>query len=126
MEGVDNLEYKGELSIEKVNDLLRESHLFVNTSLYEGGPPNTFVQAWMRETPIVSLNVDPDDIIRKNTLGFHSGSFEQMVKDVKFLIENEKVRQEMGRNAREYAIREHDIEKILPKYVELIEKMVER
>ena len=124
MQGANNLEYKGELSIDKVNDLLRESHLFVNTSLYEGGPPTTFIQAWMRETPTVSLNVDPDDVIKKNKLGFHSGSFEQMVKDVGFLIENKKVRGEMGRNARKYALREYDIKKIVPKYVELFEKVV--
>jgi len=126
MQGVNNLEYKGELSIEKVNDLLRESHLFVNTSLYEGGPPNTFIQAWMRETPTVSLNVDPDDVIEKNKLGFHSGAFEQMVKDVRFLIENKKVRQEMGRNARKYAIEEYDINKIVPTYIKLFESLSNR
>ena len=126
MQGVNNLKYKAELPIDEVNDLLRESHLLVNTSLYEGGPPNTFIQAWMRETPTVSLNVDPDDVIKKNKLGFHSGSFEQMIKDVRFLIENKKLRQEMGRNARKYVLRECDIKKIAPKYVELFEKMVKQ
>ena len=126
MQRLINLEYKGELPIDKVNDLLRESHLFVNTSLYEGGPPITFIQAWMREVPTVSLNVDPDDMIKKNKLGFHSGSFEQMVKDVRFLIENKKVRGEMGRNARKYALREYDIKKIVPKYVELFERTVKQ
>jgi glycosyltransferase involved in cell wall biosynthesis len=125
MQRLSNLEYKGELPIDEVNDLLRESHLFVNTSLYEG-VPITFIQAWMREVPTVSLNVDPDDMIKKNKLGFHSGSFEQMVEDVRFLIENKKVRGEMGRNARKYALREYDIEKNVPKYVELFERMVKR
>jgi len=125
MQRLSNLEYKGELPIDEVNDLLRESHLFVNTSLYEG-VPITFIQAWMREVPTVSLNVDPDDMIKKNKLGFHSGSFEQMVKDVRFLIENKKVREEMGRNAKKYALREYDIEKNAPKYVELFERMVKR
>jgi len=125
MQRLSNLEYKAELPIDEVNDLLRESHLFVNTSLYEG-VPITFIQAWMREVPTVSLNVDPDDMIKKNKLGFHSGSFEQMVKDVRFLIENKKVRGEMGRNARKYALREYDIEKNVPKYVELFERMVKQ
>jgi len=126
MQRLSNLEYKGELPINEVDDLLGESHIFVNTSLYEGGPPNTFIQAWMREVPTVSLNVDPDDMIKKNKLGFHSGSFEQMVKDVRFLIENKKVREEMGRIARKYALREYDIKKIVPKYVELFEEMVKK
>jgi len=126
MQRLSNLEYKGELPIDEVNDLLRESHLFVNTSLYEGGPPITFIQAWMREVPTVSLNVDPDDMIKENKLGFHSGSFEQMVEDVRFLIENKEVRGEMSRNARKYALREYDIKKIVPKYVELFERTVKQ
>ncbi len=115
-----NAKYIGEQPVEEVNRVLCKSHMLVNTSEYEGFP-NTFIQAWMRETPTVSLNVDPDDIIKKNKLGFHSVSFEQMIKDVRFLIENKEVREEMGRNARRYAIREHDIKKIVPKYIELFQ-----
>ena len=40
--------------------------------------------------------------------------------------QNCTVVQQMGRNVRKYAIREHDIKKIVPKYVELIEKMVKQ
>jgi glycosyltransferase involved in cell wall biosynthesis len=123
LNSLSNLEYLSDQNIEEVNKVLCKSHIFVNTSKYEGFP-NTFIQAWMRENPTVSLNVDPDDLIKKNKLGFHSGSFEQMVKDVRFLIEDKKVREEMGRNARKYALREHDIKKIVPKYVELFEKVV--
>ncbi|MBA7642336.1 hypothetical protein ES703_50026 [subsurface metagenome] len=125
MEGLPNIEYVGGVSFEESNELIGRASVFVNTSKYEGFP-NTFIQAWMRETPTVSLNVDPDDVIKKNRLGFHSRSFEQMVKDVKFLIENKRIRQEMGRNARKCAIREHDIRKIVPEYIELIEKTINK
>ena len=115
-----NIEYIGGVTFEESNELIGRASVFVNTSKYEGFP-NTLIQAWMRETPTVSLNVDPDDIIKKDKLGFYSGSFEQMVKDVRFLAENKEVREEMGRNARRYAIREHDIKKIVPKYIELFQ-----
>lgn len=123
MHELPNIEYVGGVTFKESNELIGHASVFLNTSKCEGFP-NTFVQAWMRETPTVSLNVDPDDVIKKNKLGFHSGSFEQMVKDVGFLIENKKVRGEMGRNARKYALREYDIKKIVPKYVELFEKVV--
>lgn len=125
MQGLLNIEYVGGVTFEESNRLIGHAGIFVNTSKYEGFP-NTFIQAWMRETPTVSLNVDPDDVIKKNKLGFHSGSFEQMVKDVRFLVQNKRVREETGRKAREYAIREHDFGKIAPKYIELIEKMVKK
>ena len=120
MQELSNIKYFGGVTSEEGNELIGRASVFVNTSKYEGFP-NTLIQAWMRETPTVSLNVDPDDIIKKNKLGFHSGSFEQMVKDVRFLIENKEAREEMGGKARKYAIREHDIKKIVPKYIELFQ-----
>lgn len=122
MNGVSNIEYIGGVTFEESNELIGRASVFVNTSKYEGFP-DTFIQAWMRETPTVSLNVDPDDVIKNYKLGFHSGSFVQMVKDVRFLVENEEVKQEMGRNARKYALREHDVKKIVPKYIELFQSL---
>ena len=105
-----NMSIIGEQSIDEANDVMGRSSILVNTSIYEGFS-NTYIQAWMRETPVVTLNCDPDDVIKTNKLGFHSRTFSQLVKDVKFLIENESVRKEMGVNARQYAIENHSIER---------------
>jgi len=102
---VNNLAYKGAMPIEKVNEELESAHIFVNTSTSEGFP-NTFVQAWMREVPVVSLTFDSDNIITQNELGFVSGSFEQMVKDVKQLSEDDALWQQIGKHAKAFA-REH-------------------
>jgi len=117
-----NLKYLGEIPFEKTNELLSKSSLFVNTSLTEGFP-NTYIQAWMRETPVVALNCDPDDLIKSHRMGFHSGSFEQLNKDIRYLIENEDVRREMGKKGREHALKNHDIEKIGKRYLEVFEKL---
>ena len=106
-----NIDIKGTLEIEDVNKLLNTAHIFVNTSIYEGFP-NTFIQAWMRKVSVVSLNVDPDDILQKNKIGFHSGSFDQLVKDVKILIEDGRLREEMGEKAQKYAFENHSLKNI--------------
>lgn len=116
---LSNLEYWGEKPFEDVNEILCDSHLFVNTSKYEGFP-NTFIQAWMREVPVVSLHVDPDDVLKKNKIGYHSGSFEQMVKDVEKLIHDGQLRKDMGKRAQKYACQNHSLSNI-EKIVELIE-----
>ena len=116
---VPNLDYRGELPIEEVNRILAESHIFVNTSVTEG-LPNTFVQAWMREVPVVGMVWDPDDILRSGTVGLLSGSFEQMVKDIRNLIGNPRLRDEMGKRAREYALKNHSIETNMKKLLDLI------
>ena len=117
-----NLTYLGEISYQETNDLLTKSSLLVNTSVTEGFS-NTYIQAWMRETPVITLNCDPDGLIKSKGIGFHSRSFEQLVKDVNYLIENEDSRLDIGKKARMYALENHDIEKIGKRYSELFKKI---
>ncbi|MBD3342223.1 MAG: glycosyltransferase [Candidatus Lokiarchaeota archaeon] len=119
IKNINNLSYIGEQSIEEVNKLLAGGHIFVNTSLYEGFP-NTFIQAWMRKVPVVSLNIDPDDVLKTNRIGYHSKSFDKMVEDVNTLIENSALREDIGNKAQEYAFKNHSMQNI-EKLIQLIE-----
>jgi glycosyltransferase involved in cell wall biosynthesis len=102
MSALENLEYLGERSLKEVNEVLARAHIFVNTSTYEGFP-NTFIQAWMRKVPVVSLNVNPDNIIDRNRIGFFSKTYNQMVKDVARLIQDSKLQHDMGERAQTFA-----------------------
>jgi glycosyltransferase involved in cell wall biosynthesis len=121
---LSNLNYLGEIPYDKTNELLSESSILVNTSTTEGFS-NTYIQAWMRETPVVTLNCDPDDIIKNQGIGFHSKIFEQLVNDVRYLIENENMQKEMGRKAREYSTKYHDLKIIGEKYLKLFNQLIE-
>jgi glycosyltransferase involved in cell wall biosynthesis len=109
--------YLGERSNEEINRVLAESHVLVNTSDYEGYP-NTFIQAWLHEMPVVSLHVDPDDVLAKQGLGFHSGSLNQLVQDTRNLIENSDLRTRLGARARAYAREHHDLARNLDRVAE--------
>lgn len=121
MKRVKNIECKGELSLEDVQKTLAESHILINTSLYEGFS-NTFIQAWMHKVPVISLNVDPDDMIKNNKIGFHSRTFRQLVKDTKTLIEDNNLRIEMGEIAYKFAIEKFSCKNIC-KLIRLIESV---
>ncbi len=54
IEATPNLTYLGHMSHAEVNELLARAHIFVNTSTQEGFP-NTFIQAWLRDVVVVSL-----------------------------------------------------------------------
>jgi len=119
-----NVEYLGEQPMSEVNRILASAHILVNTSLYEG-VPNTFVQAWMRGVPVVSMLVDPDGVLRAEGIGCVSTSFEQMVKDVKELVDAADLRDEMGRRARTHAMEHHSLERNMPELMQLLCGIVE-
>jgi len=108
---IKNLSYAGGLSQEEVNTRLLGASILVNTSLWEGFS-NTFIQAWMREVPVVSLNVNPNKLLSGGTVGLLSGSYDQLREDVLRLINDSVLREKMGEQGRDYAFNNHSEENI--------------
>lgn len=119
-----SVEVLGQLTIDEANGVMEKSSILVNTSIYEGFS-NTFIQAWLRETPVVSLNSDPDDIIKDYQIGFHSKTMDQLKNDVRYLIENPDVRTSMGKKARAYAEEHHHPDKIAKQLDELFTRFLQ-
>jgi len=120
---LSNFTFHGFVPYPKVNEYFMRASIFVNTSSIEGFP-NAFIQAWAHCTPVISLSVDPDELIQNENLGFCSGAFEHLVSDVNTLLEDEKLRKTMGENARKHAEREHDIRKTVRKYIGIFEEIL--
>ncbi|NNG00354.1 MAG: glycosyltransferase [Desulfobacteraceae bacterium] len=114
---IDNLKYLGKLPIAQVNQVIAASKLFINTSKWEGFP-NTLIQSWMRKTPVVSLNCDPDHVLQEHHCGVLSGTPRKLVEDVITLLGNDEQREAMGENAYDYAMRCHSLENL--RYLERI------
>ncbi len=117
---ISNLSYLGEMAIEEVETHLAAAHVFVNTSDFEG-MPNTYIQSWMRKVPVVALKVDPDDVIKQQSIGFHSQTMDQMVIDVRKLIDDEVLQQEMGERAESFAREKYGMKNI-DKIIDVIEQ----
>jgi glycosyltransferase involved in cell wall biosynthesis len=101
-----NLEYRGALSQPAVNALLEHTDLLVNTSDYEGFS-NTFIQAWMRRVPVVSLRVDPDRILSRGGLGVVTGDEDGLHERVAALLSDPDRCAAIGARARRYAVEHH-------------------
>lgn len=95
----------------EINKYFSQAVIFVNTSLHEGFP-NTFVQAAVHRTPIVSFKVDPDSIFRKHQIGFCANSdYKNLKQQIKILLKNSRLRKQIAENAFEYMKANHDIKK---------------
>lgn len=109
MEKLPNLSYLRAKPQAEVNSLLAKSHILVNTSEVEGFS-NTFIQAWMRKVPVLSLEVDPDGILGAHGIGACTYSYEKMLQKLWDLSEDAALRSDMGRRAQTFAFQKHSVD----------------
>lgn len=86
-QGIPNLHFLGSKSFAETNAIVSHSRLLCCTSTFEGFP-NTFLQAWNYNIPVVST-VDPSGVIAVNDLGIIVNTFDEFVSAVHDLISNE-------------------------------------
>lgn len=103
---IEGFKYKGNLPQGEFNAILAQAHILVNTSRFEGFP-NTFIQAWMRKVPVVSLSVNPDNVLSDYGIGLVSENYEGLLREVERLIEDSVFRNEIGDKAQVYAYKNH-------------------
>ncbi len=124
-EEANNLQFIMTVPFVRINSYFQQAKVFVNTSDSEGFP-NTFVQACNCATPILSLNVNPDDFINRHNCGIScNGDWMQMVDSLGYMLqENRYV--EMGANGKKYVRQRHDLKKIIEQYKQLFKELVKR
>lgn len=87
--------------------LMAEATALINTSDFEGFP-NTFLEAGMQETPVVSLNVDPDGLLAASGGGFAAnGNFTRFLEAIRIFHRDETARERAGRALRDYVTSRH-------------------
>ncbi len=121
-ESLNNLEFLGFVPFYLINDYFAKASLLINTSETEGFP-NTFIQAWANFMPAISLNVDPDECICNFNLGAHSKNYEKLKSDVIKFMNDKKLREEIGENARKYVEKEHNVKISIKKFYRLLENV---
>jgi glycosyltransferase involved in cell wall biosynthesis len=107
----ENLRFIGGCTQQEVNGLLARSHIFVNTSVREGFP-NTFIQSWMRDTVVVSLNVNPDRVLSTELVGICAGDEEALHRIVRQLLHDALLRQQYAQRGRSYALSQHSLRNV--------------
>ena len=86
-QGIPNLHFLGPKSFAETNAIVSLSRLLCCTSTFEGFP-NTFLQAWNYNIPVVST-VDPSGVIATNNLGIIVKTLDEFVLAVHDLLSKE-------------------------------------
>lgn len=118
---LDNMTFIESVSPSEIHRFYNKSYALVNTSDYEGFP-NTFLEAWRYETPVVSLHFSLDGLLSSRDVGYLSQDPESLKRDVKELVSNPSRRKEIGKNGRELLESEFTINDAVSKYEELLYK----
>lgn len=79
-EGIANLTFHGRVPYHQMDRMYARARVFVNTSDTEGFP-NSYLQAWIRGTPVVAF-FDPDGVNARNGLGAAPADLPAMVEVV--------------------------------------------
>jgi len=104
-----NLIFLDYVPYNEIDGYFKRNKIFVNSSVNEGFP-NTFVQALKNSTPIVSLNVNPDNFLHKFNCGFCANNrLETMTRKISKLISDTDLYTEYAENAYFYAFKYHNI-----------------
>lgn len=106
---LDNLEIIEFVPFNDIQKYFNEACLFVNTSTYEGFP-QTFVQAVIGSTPVLSLNVDPDGFISKYRCGVVCNNDYNLLKQSIIDLTNNSGRyNDLKENIKNYGMKYHKV-----------------
>jgi glycosyltransferase involved in cell wall biosynthesis len=112
---VPNLRFLGRVPYHDMDQHYAGARVFLNTSDSEGFP-NSYLQAWIRGTPVVAF-FDPDGVIAKEGLGRVPASLEQMQVQLQILLEDDHAWLETSLRCKAYMQRMYNDDRILAPYL---------
>ncbi|TFW34382.1 glycosyltransferase family 4 protein [Massilia horti] len=112
---IPNLTFHGRVPYHDMDAHYGRARVFVNTSDSEGFP-NSYLQAWVRGTPVVAF-FDPDGVIKRRQLGFAAASLEDMQQHIAMLTGDDALWSAASARCRRYMAERHGEERILAPYL---------
>jgi glycosyltransferase involved in cell wall biosynthesis len=117
-----NVMFHGPLSYRDANGMYDRAKVFVNTSDVEGFP-NSYLQAWIRGVPVVTL-FDPDGVVEREGLGVVVKSPARMAEAIGHLLGDTAAWTAASDRCRAFMAGEFEEEKVLAPYLAAFEQVM--
>jgi glycosyltransferase involved in cell wall biosynthesis len=117
-----NVSFHGHLSYRDTNDLYGRAKVLVNTSEVEGFP-NSYLQAWIRGVPVVTL-IDPDGVIEREGLGVAVRNPAWIPDAIRHLLGDPAAWKAASDRCRAFMAREYGEDKVLATYLDTFEEVM--
>lgn len=118
-----NFHFYGESNQEFILQILKKAKLLVNTSDSEGFS-NTFIEAWLRGVPVISLSgVNPDNLIKKKSIGFVCENLEEIQNQICKVINDDTLFTKMSNKSKKIARDMFDIKKYADNFINIINEL---
>lgn len=118
-----NLTFHGQLSYSNAGKLFGRAKLLLNTSEVEGFP-NTYLQAWIRGVPVVTL-IDPDRVIEREGLGVAVRSPSGLVGAILSQLGTPPAWRAASERCRHFMAREFGDDRVLSVYLDTFARVME-
>lgn len=108
-----NVTLTGEISDDDdMNRLYSEATLALDTSVSHGSSNvgHGIIRAWWYGLPVVTYGFDPGEIVCRRQFWFHVNSLEEASERIRLLVNDEKLRSEIGHRAYDYVSTNYRIE----------------
>ncbi|HZF14578.1 MAG TPA: glycosyltransferase family 4 protein [Steroidobacteraceae bacterium] len=122
VQALSNVICHGRVSYSDANDLYGRARLLINTSDVEGFP-NSFLQAWIRGVPVVTL-FDPDGVIGTHGLGVTVAHFDGMHDAVRTLLADSAQWSATSDRCRRFMDRYYRDDDVVTAYVDTFERVL--
>ena len=101
LRALPNVNYRGQVEPDEAMAVIAGAAVFLSTSDGEGFP-NTFTQAWSAGTPVVSLHLDPDHLIKRIGMGRVVDNVDGAIASIDDLINVPQRREAIAARARRF------------------------
>lgn len=115
---VPNVTFHGKVPYMEIGRLFDRARIVSNTSEIEGFP-NTFVQAWVRGVPVVTM-FDPDNLVARNALGSAHATVVDMVSGVRSLLESQETYRRTSALAVDFVAHHFGSESVIQPYLDAL------